>query len=481
MVTIARTTALLVVGLTLTLLAGCAGSSSNKAGGKHVSPVVLTLADGENDVSNAQPFADAVKQLSSGALQIAIKSPWRATDARYETDLIKDVESGKTQMGVVASRAFDAVGIDSFQALQAPFLIDSIALERSVLGGDLARKMLAGLRPSGVVGIGILPGPLRRPFGFTRPFLSAADYQGARIGIRASGVSADVFRALGATPVVLRPDNNVSGLNGVESHLANFDSSFAERGATLTGNVVFEPRPNVLFVNRRAFASLTPSQRRVLLEAATVARMAPRIFEADAGNARDLCRRGIKIVAASDTDLARLRAAVQPVYASLESNPSTRAFIRDIESIRRTMGDSADAARCPSIGPQSRVTATASRLQGKWEVTYTRSEFLAAGADPGEDLPENYGHFVITFDRQQWSQTGPPKGGAAGTYAVDGNNISFYRHDHAYPGSDTEVWGPYTWSVFRDTLTFRKGASFVTGPSGPTELVVKPWRKIGPP
>jgi hypothetical protein len=38
--------------------------ATNKAGGVSVKPLVLTLADGEDDVSNAQPFANAVRQLS---------------------------------------------------------------------------------------------------------------------------------------------------------------------------------------------------------------------------------------------------------------------------------------------------------------------------------------------------------------------------------------------------------------------------------
>jgi len=58
---------------------------------------------------------------------------------------------------------------------------------------------------------------------------------------------------------------------------------------------------------------------------------------------------------------------------------------------------------------------------------------------------------------------------------VTGHEINFYRHDHDYATSDTEVWGPYIWSVYRDTLTFKTTAST----NGPTELVVKPWRKTG--
>jgi hypothetical protein len=67
---------------------------------------------------------------------------------------------------------------------------------------------------------------------------------------------------------------------------------------------------------------------------------------------------------------------------------------------------------------------------------------------------------------------------AYGTYAVAGDKINLYRHDHAYPSSDTEIWGPYLWSVYRDTLSF-KTDGWTRGTQGPTGLTVKPWSRIG--
>jgi TRAP-type C4-dicarboxylate transport system substrate-binding protein len=479
MIGIARMAGVLCAGVAV-LVAGCGTSASDKAGDTRAHAVVLTLADGETDTSNAQAFAAAVKQLSRGTLLVTIKSPWRANDLRYEGDLIKDVRAGKAQLGITASRAFDTVGVDSFEALQAPFLIDSVALERRVLASDLAGRMLAGVRQAGLVGLALLPGPLRRPMGFSRPFLSLADYRGARIGIRPSLVTEDTLRALGARPVVLPgPYNTVStsGLDGVVGHLTQLDASLAMRGATITGNVDFEPRPNVIFINRRAFESLTAGQRSVLTRAAR-AQATAAIFEADGGIAADLCRRGVRILTAPAGDLAKLRAAVRPVYASLESNPSTKTFINRIASMRDAIGGPTDAAGCATATAAVRVTQPASELQGGWHVTYTEQELNAAGADPSEDLPANYGHETLGFEGSHWTNAGPHvgpgAGTASGTYVVHGDEITFYRHDQAYPGSDTEVWGPYIWSTYRDTLTFRKGKDFAQGPTG---LVVKPWRR----
>jgi TRAP-type C4-dicarboxylate transport system substrate-binding protein len=471
--------------------AACGTGNLDKAGGPVPTPVVLTLADGEGDISNAQPFASAVRNLSHGTLQIKIEGDWRHSDPNYETGVIKDVRAGKAQLGITASRAFDIVGIDSFQALQAPFLIDSYALERKVLGSSIPAKMLAGLAPYGLAGLGILPGPLRRPLGFGRPLLAASDYKGARIGIRPSQVSADIFRALGAIPVTqTRSSSGVSitrGLNGFEGHANLIDSGFAIPGAVLTGNVVFEPRPNVIFMNQRAFGSLTPGQRGVLLRAADRARSAGIYQGNDLASVADLCRRGIRIVSASPADLAGLRAAVQPVYRTLESNPSTKAFINQIAAMRQAAGDPPSTVTCPAAAATGGIAGAAAILQGTWQVTYTQSELAAAGASSAELDPSagNWGHFTLTFRQGHWwyrniggDPTAVPNNKYGyGTYVVAGDKINFYRHDNAYPSSNTEIWGPYFWSVYRDTLTFKRDGW--TGDQGPTMLAVKPWSRTG--
>src|SRR5690348_2148579 len=119
----ARVWLLLAAALALGATA-CGAGNLDKAGNPSSKPLVLTLADGNTDTSDAQPFAAAVWKLSHGTLQIKIEGDWQPTDPTYEADLINDVRAGKAQLGITASRAFDTVGITSFQALQAPFLID---------------------------------------------------------------------------------------------------------------------------------------------------------------------------------------------------------------------------------------------------------------------------------------------------------------------------------------------------------------------
>jgi len=461
--------------------AGCGQGNLDKAGGAVPKPVVLTLANDSSDISGAQPFATAVRELSHGTLQIKIEVPSaRLGDLSSETPLVRDVQAGRAQLGITGTQAFDTVGVSSFQALQAPFLINSYALQRSVLDSDLSQQMLAALRPTGLVGLGLLPGVFARPYGITRPLLAASAYRGAKIGTFPALVDGETFRALGAVPVL---SGGIAALDGLETDVESADTALNVRGATLTGNVIFWPWPGVIFINRHTLESLTAGQRNELSRAAIQTRHGKVYLGNDTAFVRDLCRRN-KVISASPADLAGLRAAVQPVYRALEANPSTKALIAQITSLRQAMGGSPDSLTCASTPNAGQDTTTATPLEGTWQVSYTKQEFIAAGADSTEIyLSEGqWGHFSLKLSRGHWRLrliagdrgVAPKYRSAYGTYAVTGDKILFRRHDRAYLGSDTQVWGPYIWSVYRGTLTFRKAGAAPM----PTDLVVKPWLKI---
>jgi hypothetical protein len=74
---------------------------------------------------------------------------------------IAGIQAGRVQLAKVNARAYDTVGVNSFQALLAPFLIDNPTLERRVPESDLAGEMLVGISRLGLVGLAMLPTDLR--------------------------------------------------------------------------------------------------------------------------------------------------------------------------------------------------------------------------------------------------------------------------------------------------------------------------------
>ena len=155
-----------VAAIAVLATAGCSGGSAgseDKAGGSG-EPVVLRLANtnGQLDFAPAVvDFVDRVEELSGGELRIEAVDEWGDSAPDAEQQVVRDVSAGEIDLGWVGTRVFDTLDVKSFQALTAPMLVDSYALESAVIESGMTEQMLDGLEDLGVVGLGVLPDGLR--------------------------------------------------------------------------------------------------------------------------------------------------------------------------------------------------------------------------------------------------------------------------------------------------------------------------------
>jgi TRAP-type C4-dicarboxylate transport system substrate-binding protein len=259
--------------LAAVLFAGCGAAGGDRAGGAPApEPRVLTLANAFGDSGELEGFIQQVDRLSNGTLRIEVQDSWRDGEATAEQQLIVDVRAGAADLGAAPSRAWDSLGVRSVRALHAPLLVDSYALQQRVVEGPLVTDMLKGLEPLGLAGLGVLPGPMRKPLGVTRPLAKPADYKGLAFGIQRSGVADATFRALGATPVPFPADGAIMRFGAIEQQLHAIDGNrYADSAKYLTANVNLWPRPLVLFANQAAFDALTANQQDLLRRAVAAA------------------------------------------------------------------------------------------------------------------------------------------------------------------------------------------------------------------
>jgi TRAP-type C4-dicarboxylate transport system substrate-binding protein len=264
------------------LLVGAAACSQanglDKSGGSP--PVRLTFANSDADLGAlpaVQYFLDRVKQLSGGQLQIDVRSSWGGGAPGYEPGVLRDVRGGKADLAWLGTRVFDTAGVHSFQALSAPLLVDSYALEKAVLQGPLPARMLVGLQPIGLVGLTVLGDKLRKPFGTKHYLLEPADYAGLAFRTYDSDVQEQAVRALGAHPSDIGwaglYDALKSGtLQGTETDLRSYTGGGdAAVAPYATVNVNLWPRTTALVANASAFARLTRQQQGWLKRAAAEA------------------------------------------------------------------------------------------------------------------------------------------------------------------------------------------------------------------
>jgi TRAP-type transport system periplasmic protein len=453
-------------------VAGCGGSAGDKAGGRGTQvmrpvgkPVTLRLI--AVDDLWASEYAAAVARLSGGSVRIETQRGGEAI-VDYERRLVRKVRAGEYDLTSVGARVWDRLGVPGFRAFVAPLLIDSLGLERRALTTPRARQTLQGVGSLDLVGLALLPGPLRRPFGLTRTLVRPQDFAGATMGLRHGGVAQDTYGTLGATAQAYRI-GSLNGLDGAELDPWTIrNNGYDKPGSTLTGNVVLWARPETIVIRRATFDRLTAAQRNVLRRAAAVA-VGPVVarLEREQQNAVvELCNRDTTTVVEADvTDLAALRAAVRPVYGRLERDPATRRLIAEIRALRGS--GAGDVVRCGS------GAARAELLEGLWRADVTGAEVRASGGTAVEAAVFS-GPATLELRHGRWTFHGAHTT-VKGTYRVEGPVVALTMRtctaNPCSPGMVTE----YGWSIYRDRLTLSRRPARLFWP----RLVAKPSVRVG--
>jgi TRAP-type C4-dicarboxylate transport system substrate-binding protein len=471
----------IAVALTiLAMSAGCAIGGGERVGGEpDADPEVVIVLDpfGAQAITT---LASEVSRLSEDRLEIRTV-PAENLGADYESATIRDIQDGRADLGLVGTRAWDEFGAPALTALGAPFLVDSYPLQEEVITSGLTEPMLDELQSSGLVGLGILPGPLRRPLGVTGRLAAPDDFQGLTIGTQQSNVADAALRALGAHPERLPLDvTSLDGLGGLEFQVAGIENGRLDAdGSHLMTNVNLWPRTLVLFAGDQASDRLSPSQLEILRTAA--ANVVPEMIAAERAleeeAAANLCRKAHTTFAAATTpELRALRRAVEPVYADLERDAGARTVIEGIEQLKEELGEppSEIAACSPPSDPQP--SGVAIEINGTWTMD---TDISAAGPD---SLDENWGHWVFVFDRGRFAITQENETSCTwgyGTYAVNGSRTSWTFEDGGGIAPNNAANRPgehfvFDFSGYRDTLTLAP----VEGEISPVNFRAEPWRRV---
>jgi TRAP-type transport system periplasmic protein len=442
------TVALAVIAALVAGGCGGDGAGGDKAGGAG-EPVVLRMANSYGDLQSTpviEQFVSQVKERSGGNVRIEVVDEWGGFADDAEQQVVGAVAAGKADLGWAGARAFDTMGVTSFQALQAPMLIDSYALQRAVLASDMPGQMLQGLDKLGVRGLGILADGLRKPVAVKQPIRGAADWRGITFGTVKSHSQTQAIQALGATPMeVFRRSRNealaAGKLAGFELSLFLYERNVLARPAPyVTTNVNLWPQMDVLLANPGRLAGLTEQQRGWLQQAARdAAGRSAAIADRDAQSLRNACQSGARFADASQAELASLRSAFAPVYASLEQDPQTKAFIHQIQALKRSTPAGAPLAipaGCTGTAPEQLAAGAGmapAGLNGTYRYLLTKEDARKVGDPEVDQFPH-----VSTVKLRDGKVDGGCFGRGA-TYSVTGDRITFDTPEYGYSMTFTFV------------------------------------------
>jgi TRAP-type C4-dicarboxylate transport system substrate-binding protein len=334
------------------------------------------------------------------------------------------------------------MGVRSFQALTAPILVDTYALQNAVIERGITEQMMRGLDEVGVVGLGVLADGLRKPIGITGYILGPADWRGITFGTLRSKGQADALRALGATPAfVFRPELegafDEGTIHGFETNLSNYssDPGWPLLAPYVTANVTLWPQMDVLFANPARLAALSAEQRGWLQDAARdAAARSTALADTDAQSMTSACGTGARFADASEGELAALEDAFAPVYADLRLDPETKAFIERIEALKESTRPEARLSippDCTGKAPEQPAGGSGDApayLNGTYRYEITLEEARRGDmVDPEDTYPQ-----VVTVILDNGDIEGGCFGPGGGTYSIEDDRMTFYSADYGY-------------------------------------------------
>ena len=329
----------------LAMTAACTTTQgSDKTGGD---TVVLTLATFEGQAQRQRPVrtgqrrsSSSLGKVSGGRLKVELKTEYGGDGAAdAESKVVRAIAAGEVDGGWPSTRAFARGGVPGLEVVEAPLTITSYAAQKALVSGPVAGKLLARLDGSGMVGLGLAVGPLRRPFAANQPLLGPEDWKGITFRVFNSPTQADAVRALGATPADVSfsfLDQIKEGtLRGAEFDIAGYEQSGGgTQAGNVTANVVLWPKVFVLALSQKRFDALTSQQQAWVREAAAQAVKASVDATYDeTPAARTLCERGARFREATPGQLQGLRSRFRPVLDKLAADPTSAQLLGDLQAI----------------------------------------------------------------------------------------------------------------------------------------------------
>jgi hypothetical protein len=196
-------------------------------------------------------------------------------------------------------------------------------------------------------------------------------------------------------------------LGGLDFDTAQYDfNGFANLVQYETANLTMWPKAYAIVMNTHRLTSLTAQQQQWLRAAARHAAHEPtgKVFDENAAAAQ-MCVTGVRFAYASTAELASLRAAVAPVYATLRGRRATAADLAELQAIdatHPTLSGPTVPAGCRGLAPpmvavDTHLSTLPPIPDGDYRVRVTATDIERFGGS-GAHAAGNAGIATMTLD-----------------------------------------------------------------------------------
>ena len=479
----------------ITALAACSGGPADKTGAPAHARTTLRILMPEGGDPEGTYFVAAVARRSNSRIKVTVDSAsFTSADPASEAGVVAGLRSGRGDLGFVTARNWAAAGDQGFQAVLTPFGVTTLDLTIRLSHNPIAKDLLDGLAPTGIVGLALVPGEPRQLLS-TRPLFGPTLGQ-ARIRIVDNPQTTTLLDALAAVPVsgltaretfeALRSRSIVGAETSPIYTLANSYNSVAHH---LTAYALL-PKMSTIVATDASWRRLSAADRKALTQAAadTVTEAEQQLPKRLTQELTTLCSSGVALGQVPASDLSALARAgqaavlhgpradtVREAIAALPgSGPQPQVIgFPDACAVARTADEAVDKAR-PDDGAEFVHRGGATIPPGVYVTTNTPADLHAGGVygpESERDLTTTTTiHADGTYEQPQNPQY-PGQPIVRGRYTVVGDTVTFTADPDA--GLTPEV---VRWSYYQGRLTFR--IVNVQDSAGVVLYTAHPWRKI---
>lgn len=324
---------ILVVTLIATLLvAGSVGIAANK--------VIIKLAHADSidvTVSRKQAmcetFANVVNSKGGGLLEVQI---FGAGTLGGEREYVEAIKAGIVQAGIASGPI--ANFYPTAMITDIPYLFPSKQVAYNVLDGSFGKKLGDGfLKATGIRCLALGEVGFRHFTNSKHTIKSPKDIQGLKIRVMETPLYLTLIKSMGGGPTPVAWPETYSALqtgvvDGQENPIGSIVSAKlyeVQKYVTLDGHVY---GVDWFIMNERFLKGLSPSQRKIILDAAKVAVDTERSFVAkmDTAGLKILKDAGTEVYTPNAAELGEFRKTTQqPIIDYLKSNPKIDAKMID--------------------------------------------------------------------------------------------------------------------------------------------------------
>src|SRR3954468_3963156 len=261
-------------------------------------------------------FAEILAAKSGGKLKV---QEFPASALGNEMQQQSALQGGVQEMSAPATTSLAGI-VKEFGLVDFPFSVSSFAQADALLDGPLGQALIAKLPEKGLVALGYWDLGFRNATNSKRPIAKAEDFDGLKLRVIPNPVFLDTFKTFKANPVPMPfaelygalEAKAVDGQENPFSVIASNKFYEVQKYLSATNHVY---AANIVLVSKKFWDKLSPTEQRIMHEAANEARGYQRTASRAAAqkSLADLQGTGMVYNEGAPADAGRLRALPKPV------------------------------------------------------------------------------------------------------------------------------------------------------------------------